>query len=66
MKVRPLAAELFHADRQTDITNPIPASCSFANASKETSRVENMPLSVATKQAVLPAMEKRAIQQGWH
>jgi hypothetical protein len=61
-----MAAELFHADGQTDIKTPIAASRSFVNASKETSGVENMPFSVATKQAVILATEKCAIQQPSH
>jgi len=32
MKVRPLGAELFNADRQTDMTNLIVAYRNFANA----------------------------------
>jgi len=43
MKICPVGAELFHADRRTDgltdITKLIVASCSFANAPNET--VEN-------------------------
>jgi hypothetical protein len=42
IKICPMAAELFHAERQTDITRPIAASRNFANASQETSRVENV------------------------
>ena len=32
MKIRPLGAELFHADRQTDMTKLIVAFRNFANA----------------------------------
>jgi len=36
MKIRPVAAELFHAngrtDGQTDVTKPVVAFCNFANA----------------------------------
>jgi hypothetical protein len=31
MKIRPVGAELFHADRRTDMTNLIAAFRSFAN-----------------------------------
>ena len=34
MKIRPVGTELFHADRQTDMTKVIVAFCTFANASK--------------------------------
>jgi len=34
MKIRPLRAELFLADRQTDMTRQIAAFRSFANATK--------------------------------
>jgi len=33
MKIRPLGAELFHADRRTDMTKLLVAFRSFANAS---------------------------------
>jgi hypothetical protein len=32
MKIRPVGAELFHADGQTDIMNLVVAFCNFANA----------------------------------
>ena len=32
MKIRPLGAEMFHADRQTDMTKLIVAFRNFANA----------------------------------
>jgi hypothetical protein len=32
MKIRPVEAVLFHADRRTDITKPIVTSRNFANA----------------------------------
>ena len=35
MKIRPLGAELFHADGQTDMTNLIAASRIFADAPKK-------------------------------
>jgi len=35
MKLRPVGAELFHADRRTDLTKLIVASRNFANASKK-------------------------------
>jgi len=34
MKTRPVEAELFHADRQTDMANLIVAFRNFANAPK--------------------------------
>ena len=34
MKIRPMGAELFHADGQTDMTKLIVAFRNFANASK--------------------------------
>ena len=34
MKIRPVGAELFHADRQTDMTKLIFTFRNFANASK--------------------------------
>ena len=34
IKIRPMGAELFHADGHTDITKLIVAFCNFANASK--------------------------------
>ena len=34
MKIRPVEAELFHADRRTDMTKPIVAFRNFANAHK--------------------------------
>jgi hypothetical protein len=34
MKIRPAAAELFHADGWTDMTKLIVAFCDFANAPK--------------------------------
>jgi len=34
MKIRPLGAELFHADGRTDTTNVVVASRSFVNAPK--------------------------------
>jgi hypothetical protein len=34
MKIRPVVAELFHADGQTDMMNLIAAFRNFANASK--------------------------------
>ena len=34
MKIRPVGAELFHADRQTDMTKLIVAFRNFANAPK--------------------------------
>jgi hypothetical protein len=36
MKIRPVEAELLHADGQTDMTKLIVAFCNFADASKET------------------------------
>jgi len=35
MKIRPVEAELFHAERRTDITKPIVAIYMFANAPKK-------------------------------
>jgi len=35
MKIRPVGAELFRADRQTDITKLIVAFCNFVNALKD-------------------------------
>jgi len=35
VKILPVEAELFHADRQTDVTNLIAASRNFANALKK-------------------------------
>ena len=35
MKIRPLGAELFHADRQTDMMKLVTALCRFVNASKK-------------------------------
>ena len=32
MKIRPMGAELFHADRQTDMTKLIVAFCCLSNA----------------------------------
>jgi len=37
MKIRPVGAELFHADRQTDITKQIVAFRYLANAPKNNS-----------------------------
>jgi hypothetical protein len=34
MKIRPVGAELFHVDGQTDVTKLIVAFCSFAKAPK--------------------------------
>jgi hypothetical protein len=34
MKIRPVGAELFHADRETDMTKLIVAFRNFANAPK--------------------------------
>ena len=34
MKIRPEGAELFHADRPTDMTKPRVAVCNFAEVSK--------------------------------
>ena len=39
MKIRPVGAELFHADRRTDVTKIIVAFRNFANASKKIRRV---------------------------
>jgi hypothetical protein len=39
--IRPVGAELFHADRRTDMTKPIVAFRNFANAPK------NQPLNFA-------------------
>ena len=41
MKIRPVAAELFHADRQTDMTKLKVAFSSFANAPKKYKFFEN-------------------------
>lgn len=35
MKIRPLVAELFHAEEQTDMTKPIVSLRSFANAPRK-------------------------------
>jgi len=35
MKIRPVGAELFHADRQTDITKPTVAFSNYAKAPKK-------------------------------
>jgi hypothetical protein len=35
MNIRPMGAELFHADRRTDMTNLIAAFRNFANAPKK-------------------------------
>jgi len=35
MNIRPVRAELFHADRRTDMTKLIDAFCNFANAPKK-------------------------------
>jgi len=35
MKIRPVGAELVHADRQTDITKTVVAFRNFANAPKQ-------------------------------
>jgi len=35
VKIRPVGAELFHADRRTDMTKLIAATLNFANAPKE-------------------------------
>jgi hypothetical protein len=37
MKIRPMGAELFHADKQTDITKLIVAFRNFANVRKNAS-----------------------------
>jgi hypothetical protein len=34
MKIRPVGAELFHADEQTGIMSPIVTFCNFANVPK--------------------------------
>ena len=34
MKIRPVGAELFHADGRTDMSNLIVGLCNFANAPK--------------------------------
>ena len=39
MKIRPVGAELFHADRQTDMTKLTVALRNFANAPKKTKEV---------------------------
>jgi len=36
MKIRPVGAELFHADRRTDMTNLTVALHNFADASENT------------------------------
>ena len=36
MKIRPVGAELLHADGQTEMTKPIVAFRNFANATKDT------------------------------
>ena len=36
MKILPVAVELLHADRRTDMTKLIVAFCNFANAPKNT------------------------------
>jgi len=46
MKIRPVGAELFHADGQTDMTEPIVAFRNFANASK---KLFVLPQSVFTR-----------------
>jgi len=38
MKIRPVTAELFHADGRTDMTKPTVARRNFANVSKRTYR----------------------------
>jgi hypothetical protein len=38
-KIRPVGAELFHADRQTDMKKPIVAFRNFANAPKFSDKV---------------------------
>jgi len=40
MKIRPVGAELFHADERIDITKLTVAFCNFANAPKKVSRVK--------------------------
>jgi len=35
MKIRPVGAELFHADGQTDMTKPVVAFRNFANTPKK-------------------------------
>jgi len=35
MKIRPVAVELFHADRRTDVMKPTDAYRNFANAPKK-------------------------------
>ena len=42
MKIRPVGAELFHADRQTEMTKPIVGFHNFAKApnNKEASRFQ--------------------------
>jgi len=46
MKVRPLGAELFHADGQTDMTKLIVACHSFANCPKEHSDISSHRVNV--------------------
>ena len=41
MKIRPVGAELLHADRRTDMTKLVVAFGSFANASEKSSQWEN-------------------------
>ena len=40
MKIRPVAAELFHANRRTEITKLIVAFRNFANAPKMVKKVK--------------------------
>jgi hypothetical protein len=46
MKVRPLGAELFHADGQTDMTKLTVASRNFANCPKEHSDISSHRVNV--------------------
>jgi len=44
MKIRPVGAELLHADGRTDITKLIIAFRNFANAPKNWTRQKKQPL----------------------
>jgi len=46
MKIRPVGAELFHADGRTDMTNLIVAFPNFANASKSSCKSQRHSISV--------------------
>jgi len=46
MKIRPMGAELLHADRQTDMTKLIFTFCNFANVPKNPTTTKGFLLSI--------------------